>query len=187
MFKSPWFWVVAVLIILGLWFMGAYNSFITLDQHVTTQWAQVETQYQRRFDLIPNLVESVKGIFEQEQEVFGALAQARTKYGSAQGAEQRAQAANEVESALSRLLVVVENYPQLRSSENVRQLMDELAGTENRIATERRRYNETVQEYNIAVKRFPGNMLASIFGFKERTPFQAEQGSDQAPDVNFSE
>jgi len=186
-FRSVWVWVIVVVVILGFWLAGAYNRFITLDQAINGQWAQVEVQYQRRFDLIPNLVESVKGIFNQEKTVFEAIAQARTQYGNAKSVDQKAQAASQVESALGRLLVIVENYPQLRSSEAVKQLMDELAGTENRVAVERKRYNDYVQEYNVAVKRFPGTILASSFGFKDHAFFQAAQGAQNAPQVNFGQ
>lgn len=183
--KSPLIWIVAVVIVLGLWSVSAYNNLVTLNEAADAQWAQVETQYQRRLDLIPNLVESVKGIFEQEQEVFGAIAEARTRYTSAQTPDERAAAANQVESALARLIAVVENYPQLRSSENVTRLMDELAGTENRVSVERGRYNERVQEYNLAVKRFPARLFAAVFGFDERVFFKAKEGADQAPEVDF--
>lgn len=184
-YKSPWLWVIAVIIILALWFIGAYNRFVSMSGAIDGQWAQVEVQYQRRFDLIPNLVASVKGIFNQERAVFDAIAQARTQYGSAKSVDAKAQAAGQVESALSRLLVIVENYPQLKSSENVTRLMDELAGTENRVAIERRRYNDLVRDYNIAIKRFPGNAFASLFGFMERHLFEAVPGSEKAPQVNL--
>lgn len=184
-YKSPFLWVIAIIIILGLWVMSAYNRFITLNESIDGQWAQVEVQYQRRFDLIPNLVESVKGIFEQERDVFGMLAEARTRYAGAVTIDEKVRAATQLEGALARLLVVVENYPQLRSAENVSQLMDELAGTENRVSVERRRFNELVRDYNIATKRFPGNILASLFGFSERALFEAAKGSEQAPKVEF--
>lgn len=184
-YKSPYFWLIAIVVIIALWIIGVYNRFISLNESIDAQWAQVEVQLQRRFDLIPNLVESVKGIFEQEQTVFNAIAQARTRYAGARTVDERAKAAGEVESALGRLLVVVENYPQLRSSQNVSQLMDELAGTENRIAIERRRFNELVRDYNIAIKRFPGNIFASIFGFSGRALFEAVTGVEEVPKVNF--
>lgn len=184
-YKSPWLWVVAVIVILALWIVGSYNNFISLSGQIDGQWAQVEVQYQRRFDLIPNLVASVKGIFNQERAVFDAIARSRTQYGNAKSVDEKAQAAGQVESALARLLVVVENYPQLRSSANVTQLMDELAGTENRISVERRRYNDLVRDYNIAIKRFPGNMFASLFGFGERHLFEAVSGNGEAPKVQL--
>ena len=175
--------IIAVVIIVGLF--GYYNRLITGSETVDKQWAQVETQYQRRFDLIPNLVESVKGIMAQEQEVFGKIAEARTRYAGAATVNDKAAAATEVESALARLLVVMENYPQLKSAENVQTLMAQLEGTENRISVERGRFNDEVRGYNIIVKRFPGNMFARLFGFGERNYFEATSGSEQAPEVKF--
>lgn len=176
--------ILAVLVVGGvLW--GTYNSLVGKSQAVDAQWAQVETQYQRRFDLIPNLVNSVKGAMAQEQQVFTAIANARTRYGAAASTDERAAAATEVETALGRLLVVMENYPQLRSIEAVRGLMDELAGTENRISVERRRYNDSVRDYNTAIKTFPTNLLAGVFGFTERQYFASVSGADQAPKVEF--
>ncbi|MCL5291741.1 MAG: LemA family protein, partial [Actinobacteria bacterium] len=148
--------IVVVLVVLGGTFGGYYNSFITKQQAVDNQWAQVETQYQRRFDLIPNLVNATKGMLKQEQKVFGDIAQARKGYAGAQTTDQKVAAANRMESALGRLLVIVENYPQLRSSQNIQDLTAQLEGTENRISVERRRYNDEVQAYDTAVKRFPG-------------------------------
>jgi len=178
--------VIGVLLIIGLSLAGVYNSLVTRAQSVDSQWAQVETQYQRRFDLIPNLVESVKGIMAQEQQVFLAIAEARTRYAGATTPADRADAANEVESALARLLVIMENYPQLRSIEAVTTLMDELAGTENRISVERGRYNTEVRDYNTAIKRFPTLLVAGMFGFDERTYFESFPGADQPPKVDFS-
>ncbi|MFA6132158.1 MAG: LemA family protein [Patescibacteria group bacterium] len=182
----------AILIIIGILVVGAaiysfsfYNSLITGAETVDNQWAQVETQYQRRFDLIPNLVDSVKGIMKQEQEVFGAIAEARTRYSGATTVDEKAGAATEVESALSRLLVVMENYPELKSSENVTTLMVQLEGTENRISVERGRFNDEVKSYNLLVKRFPGNLFAKLLGFSERAYFEAAEGSAAAPDVSF--
>lgn len=177
--------VVVIALGIGLYLRGTYNGFVEREQSVDAQWAQVESQYQRRFDLIPNLVESVKGIFEQEREVFGRLADARTRYAGAVTPDQRADAATGVESALARLLVIMENYPQLTSQQNVRQLMDELAGTENRIAVERGRFNERVLGYNNQVRRFPSNLVAGMFGFEQRAYFRAAAGADSAPPVRF--
>ena len=174
--------IVAVVLLYGLM---SYNSLISSGETVNTQWAQVETQYQRRFDLIPNLVESAKGVMKQEQAVFGALAEARSRYSGATNQSDKAKAASEVESALSRLLVVVENYPQLKSSENVQNLMNELAGTENRVSVERKRYNDIVREYNLNVKRFPKNLIAALFNFSEKTYFEAVEGSEASPKVVF--
>jgi LemA protein len=163
----------------------SYNRFVSQEEAIKAQWAQVENQLQRRNDLIPNLVESVKGITQQEKDVFGQIADSRAKLAGAQTPEQRMQAANEQSQALARLLVVVENYPQLRSSESFNRLMDELAGTENRLATERMRYNERVQEYNVSRRRFPSNITAGIFGFKEYQLFNAPPEAERVPKVNF--
>ena len=158
---------------------------VSQEEAIRAQWAQVENQLQRRNDLIPNLVESVKGITQQEQEVFGRIADSRAKLAGATTPEQRMQAANEQSAALARLLVVVENYPQLRSNEQFNRLMDELSGTENRIAVERMRYNERVQAYNTARRQFPSNITAGIFGFKEHPLFDAPKDAEVVPRVNF--
>ena len=163
----------------------SYNTFVKQEEAVKTQWAQVENQLQRRNDLIPNLVETTKGIAQQEKEVFGQIAESRAKLAGAQTPEQRMQAANEQSSALARLLVVVENYPDLKSNQSFNRLMDELAGTENRIAVERMRYNEKIQEYNTARRSFPANITAKMFGFKEYALFQAPAEAKQVPKVNF--
>lgn len=163
----------------------AYNGMVSSSEGVDAQWKQVETQYQRRFDLIPNLVESVKGAMKQEKDVFGAIADARTKYGSAATPSDKAQAATEVESALSRLLVVMENYPQLKSMDTVQTLMSQLEGTENRISVERKRYNDLARDYNVRIKRFPGMIFASLFNFTEKKYFEATAGAENAPKVNL--
>jgi LemA protein len=178
--------IIAAVLVIGVGFIGFYNNLVSMTQAMDSQWAQVETQYQRRFDLIPNLVKSVEGIMTQEQEVFGQIAEARTRYSGAGSVDEKAQAATQLESALGRLLVVMENYPQLRSSENVSQLMDELAGTENRIAVERGRYNDKVQEYNTTIKKFPANLIAGTFGFNERAFFEAAEGAEKAPAVEIN-
>jgi len=179
--------IVAVVIIIGLVgsVFGSYNSLVALDEDVNTQWANVESKLQRRFDLIPNLVESVKGAMAQEKEVFTAIADARAKMAGANTVDEKVQASSELEGALSRLLVVVENYPELKSNQNVTALMDELAGTENRISVERDRYNEVVKKYNQSVRSFPKNILAGMFNFEQRPYFEATKGADQAPKVNF--
>ena len=169
----------------------SYNRFVGQEEAVKTQWSEVENQLQRRNDLIPNLVETVKGYAQQERDVFGQIADARAKLSGAQSAapgvptEQKIQAANEQSTALNRLLVVVENYPQLRSNESFNRLMDELSGTENRIAVARMRYNEKVQEYNTSRRSFPANVTASIFGFKEYPLFNAPPEAERAPRVDF--
>jgi LemA protein len=184
--KSPVLWiVVGLVVVVGLYMGSVYNGLVRGNEGVDAQWAQVESQYQRRVDLVPNLVNSVKGIMNQEQEVFTALADARTKYGGAASTDAKAAAAGEFESALSRLLVVMENYPQLRSVESVNTLMAELAGTENRISVERMRFNEMVRDYNVTVKTFPRSFVASLFGFGPRTMLEAKEGADQVPEVQL--
>jgi LemA protein len=164
----------------------SYNTFVGQEEAIRTQWAQVENQLQRRNDLIPNLVETVKGVAQQEQDVFGRIADSRAKLAGAQTPADTMQAANEQSAALSRLLVVMENYPQLRSSESFNRLMDELAGTENRIAVERMRYNERVQEYNTLRRRFPSNITAGIFGFDDHPVFNAPPEAERVPTVDFN-
>jgi LemA protein len=176
----------AAVLLLVMWFVGQYNNLVRLDQDVENKQAQVEVVLQRRFDLIPNLVNATKGIMEQEQEVFTAIAEARTKYGSAAaGSGEKIEAAGELEGALSRLLVIVENYPELKSDSAVIGLMDELAGSENRISTERQRYNDSVTTFNTRIKLFPTNLFASMFGFSEKPLFESAEGADTAPEVNL--
>ncbi|MEL7646457.1 MAG: LemA family protein [Sedimentibacter sp.] len=181
--------IVAVLVIIGILaasVFGSYNSLVALDEKVNNQWANVESKLQRRYDLIPNLVESVKGAMAQEKEVFTAIADARSKMAGAQTTDEKVEASNQLESAIGRLLVVVENYPELRSNANVTALMDELAGTENRISTERDRYNEAVSQYNATIRKFPKNILAGMFGFEQRSYFEATEGAETAPQVKFN-
>jgi LemA protein len=177
--------ILAVIVLLALYVGVSYNRFVSAGTAVDAQWAQVETQYQRRFDLIPNLVGAVKGIMKQEQEVFGAIADARTRYAGAASTEEKVQAASDLESSFARLLVVMENYPQLQSSANVRDLQAQIEGTENRISVERGRFNEEVRGYNLAVSRFPGKLIASMFGFAPRSYFQSVEEADQSPKVEF--
>lgn len=177
--------VVAVVVLLGVYIGFIYNRFVSTNEAVTAQWAQVEGQYQRRLDLIPNLVESVKGVMKQEQAVFTAIADARTRYAGAVTSDQKAAAAGAVESALGRLLVITENYPQLKSSDTVQTLMSQLEGTENRVSVERGRYNTLAQSYNVMVKRFPGSIVAGMFGFETRAYFEAKSGAETAPSVKF--
>ncbi|MBI5734169.1 MAG: LemA family protein [Candidatus Kerfeldbacteria bacterium] len=177
--------IIGVVVLIALYVWSGYNSLVTVRETVANQWSQVETQYQRRLDLIPNLVESVKGVMKQEQAVFGALAEARTRYSGAATADDKAKAATQVESALGRLLVVMENYPQLKSAENVQTLMAQLEGTENRVSVERKRYNDAVQTYNLRIKRLPSSILASLFGFAEKAYFEAAPAAENAPKVNF--
>jgi LemA protein len=165
--------------------MGSYNSLVKESAGVDAQWAQVETQYQRRFDLIPNLVASVQGSMKQETAIFNAIANARQGYAGARTTDEKVAAAGQMESALGRLLVITENYPVLKSNENVQSLMAQLEGTENRVSVERMRYNDAVKDYNVKVKSFPGNIFAKLFGFGERKMFQADSAAASAPKVNL--
>jgi len=178
--------VVGVLLTVGT-LIGGYNSLVQLDTTVDNSWAQVENQLQRRNDLVPNLVETVKGIAQQEQEVFGAIADARARMAGAKSPSETMQAGRSMDSALGRLFLIVENYPQLRSSENFMKLQDELAGTENRIAVERKRYNDSVRNINATVKTFPVILYASAFGFGEREYFEAVEGAETPPQVQFTD
>jgi len=177
--------LVAILVIIGGYYWLTYNRLVTANEAVNNQWAQVETQYQRRFDLIPNLVESVKGVMTQEQKIFTELAEARTRYAGAASADAKAEAATAVESSLGRLLVVMENYPQLKSAENVQTLMAQLEGTENRISVERKRYNDVVNSFNVAIKRFPTNLIAKQLGYGTKVYFEAQAGTENAPQVDL--
>src|SRR4030088_1054593 len=164
----------------------SYNTFISQEQEIKAQWAQVENQLQRRNDLIPNLVETVKGYATHEEGVFKEIADSRSRLLAAKSPEESIAAANQQTSALGRLLAVVENYPNLKANEQFNRLMDELSGTENRIAVERMRYNERVQEYNTSRRQFPANDTAKMFGFKEYPFFAAPPEAKQVPKVNFS-
>src|ERR1700733_10900007 len=163
----------------------SYNSFVTEEEAIKSQWAQVENQLQRRNDLIPNLVESVKGYAQHEESVYKDIADARAKLLAAKSPDETIQAANQQTGALGRLLAVVESYPQLKANEQFNRLMDELSGTENRIAVERMRYNERIQEYNTSRRQFPGNLTAKIFSFKEYPFFEAPAEARQVPKVSF--
>lgn len=178
--------VLAVIIVVGGYLWTFYNGLIKLDQTIQGQWAQVENQFQRRLDLIPNLVNSVQGAMIQEQKIFSEIAEARTKYAGAQTTEQKVETANQIESAIGRLLVIMENYPQLKSIEAVQQLMAQLEGTENRIAVERGRYNETVKNYNTRITQMPGKFLAPLFGFSAKIYFEAAAGAEKAPEVQLN-
>ena len=156
--------LAVVAVVLVLMAVGIRNNLVTLDEDVNTAWAQVETVLQRRYDLIPNLVNTVKGYATHEKELFENVTRLRSQWGEAKTPEAKIQAANQLESTLSKLLVVSENYPELKANQNFMALQDELSGTENRISVERRRYNESVRAYNVAVRRFPANMFAGMFG-----------------------
>jgi LemA protein len=163
----------------------SYNRFVSQEEAVKAQWAQVQNQLQRRNDLIPNLVETVKGYASHEKEVFQQIADSRAKLAGAQTPAESIAAANQQSAALARLLVIVENYPNLKANEQFNRLMDELAGTENRIAVERMRYNERVQEYNTSRRQFPGVITAKLFGFKDYPLFEAPTAAQQVPKVGF--
>lgn len=178
-----------------IWLVSSYNGFVDLEEQVNQKWSQVEVQYQRRADLIPNLVNTVKAAAEHERELFTEIAALRSQVGSMKADEsllddpEKFQAylekQDQLQGALSRLMVVVENYPDLKANENFLTLQAQLEGTENRIAVERRRFNLAVEEYNAAVKRLPGAIVAGMFGFDERDYTKAETGAETAPDVNF--
>jgi len=179
--------VVIALLVVSLYsfFAGNYNNFVRLDQAVKSSWAQVENQLQRRYDLIPNLVETVKGYAKQEKDVLVEVTNARSKVGGAGTVSDKIAANNELSGALSRLMVVVERYPDLKSNQNFIRLQDELAGTENRIAQERRKYNESVEAYNKAIAVVPGSIVARREGFKEEAFFAAPTEAKAAPKVKF--
>lgn len=164
----------------------SYNRFTTDEEAIKAQWGQVQNQLQRRNDLIPNLVETVKGYATHEESVFKDIADSRAKLAGAKTPEETIQAANQQSAALSRLLLIVENYPNLKANEQFNRLMDELAGTENRIAVERMRYNQRVQEYNTLRRRFPSNVTAKMFGFKEYPYFEAPPTAQAVPKVDFN-
>jgi LemA protein len=177
--------VVIVLVVAGVGAGCSYNKFTSQEEAVKSQWGQVENLLQRRNDLIPNLVETTKGFAQQEKDVFQSVADARAKMAGASTPSETIAAANAQSSALARLLVVVENYPQLKSDQTFLRLMDELSGTENRLSTERGRYNDRVREYNQLRRRFPANITASVFGFKEYPYYDAPTTAEAVPKVNF--
>src|SRR5439155_11898688 len=179
---------IAVLILLSAGkYINVKNTLVQKNEGVKAAWSQVDIVLQRRADLIPNLVETVKGYAKQEQTVFGDIAKARSALLSAGTPEQKIAANGQLDGALGRLLLIVENYPQLKSNENFLRLQDELAGTENRIAVERKRYNDTLQDYNTYVQQFPNNIFARWAGFNRNSAyFAAAEGSREVPKVNFS-
>src|SRR6266542_3829660 len=178
--------ILIIALIFGGMYVGSRNEMVRKNETVKNAWSQVDVVLQRRADLIPNLVETVKGIAAQEQQVFGDIAAARSRLLSANSPQDKIAANNQLDGAIGRLLAVVENYPQLKSNENFLRLQDELAGTENRIAVERRRYNETVQDYNTYISLFPNNIIAGMAGFHRNDAyFQAAEGSREAPKVQF--
>jgi LemA protein len=179
--------LVVIVLIPLLYLKGTYNSLVTMDEGVKAAWAQVENQLQRRYDLIPNYVETVKGYAKHEKEVFVKVTEARSRVAGAAKIGDKIQANNQLSSALGRLLVVVERYPELKANTNFIRLQDELAGTENRIAVERRRYNETVRIYNTRIRSFPTNIIAGVFGFEKAAFFQVPKERQEAPKVKFTE
>jgi len=181
--------VIGVVVVLGImafsWYKNGYDRLVRLDESVNAAWAQVENQLQRRFDLIPNLVNTVKGYAGHEKDVLTAVTDARSRVGSAQTIPDKMDANRELTSALGRLLVVMENYPNLKADQNFLALQSELEGTENRIAVERRRYNETVKEYNIAIRGFFARMIAGSMGLERKPLFEADEKAKAAPEVKF--
>ncbi|WP_375579595.1 LemA family protein [Marivirga tractuosa] len=186
--------IVVIVFILYRLFAGSYNNMVNKEEQVTGAWAQVENVYQRRADLIPNLVNTVKGYADFEQETLQGVIEARSKATgvnvnaddlSPGKLEQFQQAQQGLSSALSRLMVVVERYPDLKANQNFVKLQDQLEGTENRIAVERRRFNEVTQEYNTYIRKFPQTMLAGMYGFEKKGYFEADQGADEVPEVSF--
>lgn len=187
--------IVLVIVLVVSWGVRNYNNFVGLNEGVNQAWSQVENQYQRRFDLIPNLVSTVKGVAEFEKETYTAVTEARAKVGQIrlsadqlgdpQAFQKFQQAQDGLSSALSRLLVVSENYPQLKANENFLQLQAQLEGTENRISVERMKFNQVVQDYNTQIKRFPAAIIANFTGFKEKQYFAAAEAAQQAPKVEF--
>jgi LemA protein len=178
---------VSLIILNDMQYVGVRNTLVTKDQAVKAAWSQVDIVLQRRADLIPNLVETVKGFAQQEQTVFGDIARARSALLSAGTPSEKIAANQQLDGALGRLLVIVENYPQLKSNENFLRLQDELAGTENRIAVERKRYNDALQDYNTYLLKFPNNLIAGFAGFKPNEAyFQASEASRQVPKVDFN-
>lgn len=175
-----------VLVIISVTFISVYNGIVSKHETITAKWAQVENQLQRRNDLIPNLVNSVKGYAAHEKTVFEDVTNARSQWAKAGSTEEKVKAAGAVDAALSRLLMVAENYPNLKADNTFLKLMDELSGTENRIAVERMRYNEAVRDYNITVRVFPGNIIAGMFGYKPATEyFKAQESAKAVPEVKF--
>lgn len=177
--------VLAVVVVFGLWIGGNYNSLVTSKNEVDNSWAKVETQYQRRLDLIDNVVQSVKGAQGQEQKVFGDIANARKAYSNANSTSEKAAAASQIESNVAVIPKLQEAYPELKSNDQVTKLVGELQGTENQIASARDKYNDTATNYNNGVTRFPKNMFAGIFGFHKQALFKADQAAATAPKVKF--
>lgn len=177
--------IVAVIVIIGIMMISGYNGMISKQETVESSLSDLDVMLQRRADLIPNLVSTVKGYTSHETEIINKVTEARTKLVNASSVEEKSTANNELTNSLNALMVVVENYPDLKSSENFTQLSDELAGTENRIAVARKDYNNAVNTFNTAIKKFPNNILAGIFGFEKATYFKADETSQEVPSVSF--
>jgi LemA protein len=175
-----------IILIFVVWFISTYNGLVSADQDVNAKWSQVENQYQRRADLIPNLVKTVQAYATHEATVFEEVAKARTQWAGANTQSDKMKAAGEMDSALSRLMVVAEAYPDLKASTGFTTLQAQLEGTENRIATERMRYNDAVRDYNVRIKRIPTSIVADIYGYKDKPFFEADKGTEKAPVVNFT-
>ena len=185
--QSYWKYIIpGIIVLILLWIFSGYNGLVTQKEVVDNSWRQVETQYQRRFDLIPNLVQTVKGAANFEQSTFVDVTNARTQWQNANGNRtSEVAAAQGLDGALSKLIVTVEAYPQLKATQAFQDLMTQLEGTENRIATARKDYNDSVLVYNIKVRTFPGNILAGMFGYTPEPGFQSTPGAENAPTVNF--
>lgn len=177
--------IVALVVILGVALVSTNNNLVTMEAEVDAAMANIDTNLQRRADLIPNLVNTVKGYAAHEQEAIDSVTEARANLTGASTVEEKAEADSALTAALNNLLVIVENYPDLKASANFTQLADELAGTENRIATARRDYNSAVQSYNTAIRKFPTSLIASLFGFTQKEYFQASEGAQTVPNVEF--
>jgi LemA protein len=177
--------ILLVVVMIGGSAVGSRNRFVSQDEGVTAQWANVETVLQRRFDLIPNLVNTVKGYAAHEQGLLTEVTRLRSQWAAAGTPDEKVAVANQMQGALGRLMLVAENYPDLKANQNFLALQDELAGTENRISVERRRYNETVQSYNTSIRRFPGSVWAGLFGFERRMPFESAPEASAVPRVEF--
>ena len=177
--------ILVIVVVLVVAVIGLYNNLVKLRNMVDNAWAQIDVQLQRRLDLIPNLVETVKGYASHEEEIFTSIAEARSQLAGARTVSDKVEASNELEGALSRLLLVVENYPNLKADQSFRDLSYELSGTENRIAVARQRYNDAVRTFNVKIRTFPNSIVASMKGLEPMTMFEAVAGADQVPQVSF--
>jgi LemA protein len=181
--------VIAIVVVLGIiiggWYIGIRNTLVTMEENINGEWAEIDNQLKRRADLIPNLVNTVKGFATQEREVFTEIAEARAKLAGAQTVGEASDGYNQLQSALGRLLVIVERYPELKSNVNFLRLQDELAGTENRIAVARKRYNDSVRIFNTRIRRFPSSIVARRMGYEKKEYFEIEEQAREVPEVDF--